>query len=330
MEYSNLQVLFFQHVKARLQPHLSLAEELAEILHISTDSAYRRMRGEKLITLEEVKTLALHFDISIDQLLNENSPRFLFTDNVIKKDKYDFEEQLDFHLNGLNSLKAMGEVEITYFSRDIAIYYFYQFPELLAFKYFYWMQTVFENPEFIRRKFLIADYSNVFAEKGMAAARLYSEIPSVEIWALEHINLTLQQVQVFKESDMLENPAESSVIYDKLILMIDHIEMQAETGKKFLYNERVKENAASFELYVNEFMIGGNNIIAKAGNRYVAFINHSVMNYLTTDNPVFCDYVVKRIQNVIKKSDLISRVGEKQRKNFFNRMRARIESGRKG
>lgn len=42
-----LQQHFFDHIKERLPTHLSLVDEVAELLSISNDSAYRRIRGEK-------------------------------------------------------------------------------------------------------------------------------------------------------------------------------------------------------------------------------------------------------------------------------------------
>lgn len=42
MSPSNIQVLFFQHLKMQLPPHLSMADEVANLLEISNDSAYRK------------------------------------------------------------------------------------------------------------------------------------------------------------------------------------------------------------------------------------------------------------------------------------------------
>ena len=67
------QQIFFQHIKTVLPAHLSLADEVAELLNISNDSAYRRIRGEKPIALEEIKKLCIHFKISLDQFMHLNS-----------------------------------------------------------------------------------------------------------------------------------------------------------------------------------------------------------------------------------------------------------------
>ena len=70
MEATNVQVLFFQHIKNNLPPHLSMVDEVAELLNISNDSAYRRIRGEKAIAFEELQVLCSKYKISLDQFLH--------------------------------------------------------------------------------------------------------------------------------------------------------------------------------------------------------------------------------------------------------------------
>ena len=45
MNPATIQLLFFQHLKSKMPAHLSMVEEVAELLGISIDSAYRRIRG---------------------------------------------------------------------------------------------------------------------------------------------------------------------------------------------------------------------------------------------------------------------------------------------
>ena len=66
----NLQQDFFQEIKQNMPAHLSMVDEVANLLNISTDSAYRRIRNEKTLSLEETKILAGHFKISLDYLFN--------------------------------------------------------------------------------------------------------------------------------------------------------------------------------------------------------------------------------------------------------------------
>ena len=54
MDINDIQQKLFQTIKSRISADGSLAEEVATLLDISTDSAYRRMRSEKQITFERL------------------------------------------------------------------------------------------------------------------------------------------------------------------------------------------------------------------------------------------------------------------------------------
>jgi hypothetical protein len=72
MNQPGVQQIFFRHIKASLAGHLSLVDEVADLLNISNDSAYRRIRGEKLLSFEEIQILCTHYKISLDQLFHLN------------------------------------------------------------------------------------------------------------------------------------------------------------------------------------------------------------------------------------------------------------------
>jgi plasmid maintenance system antidote protein VapI len=88
MPTADLQIQVFNAIKAKLPPHLSLAEEVAATLAISTDSAYRRIRGEKPLLLEEVGKLCARFGLSLDSLLHLQSEGFLFKGEFFQPEKF--------------------------------------------------------------------------------------------------------------------------------------------------------------------------------------------------------------------------------------------------
>ena len=78
MNQPGVQQIFFQHIKSNLATHLSLVDEVADLLNISNDSAYRRIRGEKPFLLKKSKSLCAHYRISLDQLFHLNNDSFFF------------------------------------------------------------------------------------------------------------------------------------------------------------------------------------------------------------------------------------------------------------
>ena len=95
MDQPGVQQVFFQHVKANLAAHLSLVDEVADLLNISNDSAYRRIRGEKPLSFEELKSLCSHYRISLDQLFQLNNDSFLFSGPLTNKDNFGLDKYLE-------------------------------------------------------------------------------------------------------------------------------------------------------------------------------------------------------------------------------------------
>jgi BetR domain len=92
MELLSIQQQVFNHLKNSLPPHLSLVDELSGILGISPDSVYRRLRGEKPLTLQELKTICEKYHISLDQMLQLKSDAVVFQAPKLSGSHYSINE----------------------------------------------------------------------------------------------------------------------------------------------------------------------------------------------------------------------------------------------
>ncbi len=57
----------------------------------------------------------------------------------------------------------------------------------------------------------------------------------------------------------------------------------------------------------------------------MTIINHSGINFMTTQDKRFCDYIYKDLRSIIRKSTHISVTGEKERNIVFNSLRYMIK-----
>src|SRR6185503_8896590 len=112
MENGELQQQLFSYLKSVLPAHLSLAEELSELLGLSTDSAYRRIRGEKPITLTELKLICEKFKLSLDQLLQLNTDTVVFKATSLGKEELPFGAILDNMQNQLLHFNSFKDKQI--------------------------------------------------------------------------------------------------------------------------------------------------------------------------------------------------------------------------
>jgi hypothetical protein len=116
-------------------------------------------------------------------------------------------------------------------------------------------------------------------------------------------------------------------IYEALEALLLHLEQQALNGQKCSYGEVAGKGMGSYRLYYNEVILGDNSILTVLDGQKAAFLIHSVINFMITRDIRFCDNTYDNIQNLIKKSTLISEVSERERMLFFKYLRNRI-SGR--
>ncbi len=328
MESSNaLQQAFFQRIKMQMPPHLSFVDEIAELLKVSNDSAYRRIRGEKPISFEETKKLSAHFKVSIDQLLNLSSDTSTFTTKYVTPDNFDLDKYLEQQLKDLQYIASFKVKEITYQSKDIPVFHYFSFPELASMKYFFWMKVLLQFPELANKTFSFDFLRKPIQEMGKKVISTYNTIPAVEIMSIENINTTLRQIEYLKETYTI-GETELAIVYDQLHEMTDHLSKQTEAGFKFLPGEKPTANSPVYQVYINDFVIGDNSIIVKMDDNRASFFVHNHLSYLMITDPRFTSYHYNFIQNVIRKSILISSTGEKYRARFFYLIHEKIEQCR--
>ena len=324
MDANQTQQLFFNHIKSKLPPHLSFVDEVAALLNISNDSAYRRIRGEKPIGLDEVQTLCNKYHISLDQLLQIQSNTVIFSGNKLDSVAFGFEKYLQEIADNLVLFKKLQTPQIYYFNKDLPLFHYMQFPELCAFKFFFWKRTFLSYPELARQKFNGEESDKANVELAKKIVEHYSQIPSTEIWNEESIQVTIRQIEFYRQSNIFANKDIVLKVYLQLEELLNHIELQAAEGKKFLYNQPIPAASAAYDVFINEILIGGNTIFVKGGERQITFLNHNGLNIIATQDKNFCDFTFKNLQNIMSKSTHISIDGEKERSMFFNTLRGKI------
>ena len=324
MTTTNLQQQLFDVIKRRVADNIPAADEVAKILDISTDSAYRRIRGEKNISLDELNILCNHYRISLDQLMSIQTGGFIFQGQLTEKDKFQFKNYLTGMMHSLAYYNSCKEKEIYFLCKDLPIFYFFHFREIAAFKYYFWMRTFFDAPEFKKSKFRFDCYPDELFEIGKKILSIYNQIPSYEVWNIETINILLRQIEYYKDSSIFESEEDAFRIYEAFENLIDHMERQAAAGFKFSHGEKIPTQGVPFQMYFNEVIIGDNSIMVMIDGEKTSLITHNIFNYMMTKDVVFNDNMYSYMQNLMRKSTMISSASEKERTTFFRQLKEKI------
>jgi len=319
------QDFLFQRIKEMLPQHISMVDAVSEILHVSNDSAYRRIRGETPLVLEEAKQLCDHFRLSLDQLLGIKSGSTLFQTERIHYKNFTFEKYLSGILEQLQQLNGFMRKEIIYLSKDLPFFHNFSNEPLFAFHYFFWMNSILRHPDFEDKHFKPDCLTPEVKKLGKDIIQTYNSIPSTEIWNTECINSIIFQVESYKEAGFFSSEKDIVRIYDAAEATINHIKNQAEYGCKYLPDENPELKKRNFKFFYNRVTLGDNTIMGIADNFKTVFLNYDVMNYMVTTDEKFCNETYNDLLAISRRSTLISISGEKQRNIFFNILISKIQ-----
>lgn len=312
-----------------LPQHESMVDIVSEILHVSSDSAYRRIRGETPLILEEVRQLCNHFHLSLDQLLNVKSNYTLFQTERVHHEKFSFEKYLEGILAQTKQISGFMRKEIIYLSKDLPFFHNFSAEPLFAFHYFFWMKSIVHHPDFEHRHFSPDCLTPELKKLGADILEAYYAVPSTEIWNTECVNSILFQVEYYLDAGYITNDRDARIIYEALEMLLVHIKDQAENGCKFMPGESPQTKKNNFRLFYNRATLGDNTIVAVTEQLKTVFINYDVINYMNTRDEKFCSDTYADIQALMKRSTLISETSEKQRNIFFGIMLSKIGDRKK-
>lgn len=326
MTTANSQDFLFQRIKEMLPQYVSMVDEVAEILHISSDSAYRRIRGETPLVLEEAWILCRHFNLSLDHLLEIKNNTVLFQNTRIRNQQFNYRQYLHGMNEQMEALANFMQKEIIYMSKDLPLFHNFYFRPLIAFRYFFWMKTHLLHPDFENKKFDFGILPPDIEQMSKNLVKSYTLVPSTEMWNTESINSTISQIEFSKDSGHFSNPADVKKIYEALEQTVYHLKDQAEYGCKFIPGEDPATKKSNFNFFFNRVVLGDNTIMIIVDNVKSAIINYGHLNYIVTNDEVFCNDLFGDFESLIRRSTQISQTSEKQRNIFFNILLSKIQS----
>jgi hypothetical protein len=324
MQATRTQDFLFQRIRERLPQNASLADVVADLLFISADSAYRRIRGETPLVLDEARTLCDAFSISLDETLHAKNNSISFTFTQMDHVNYSFRHYLQGILDNLTMVASAANPHIIYLSKDIPVFYNFLFRPLFSFRYFFWMKSILQHPDYVQLQFSDELLSNETASLGREISKAYTSIRSTEIWNTESVNSTIAQIEYYREAGYFRSAEQIEKVYSSLHEMLEHVKFQADNGSKFIPGENVNIKQNNYDLFYNRVVLGDNTILAMANGQKMLFLTYDVLNYMNTRDESFCNDVHEKLQNLIRRATIISNANEKQRNIFFNILERKI------
>ncbi len=294
--------------------NISLAREISELLDISLDSAYRRLRNETDYTLNEAAIIANHFNLPLEALNNERHSIVSFRTNRLNNEIDSYKEYLENMLANVKRLAGFETPELFFGAEDIPVFYHYSNETLMKFKIIYWLKSLLLLPEYQNISYEKIQLPENIIDTAKSIFKHFTKINSTEIWTAETVLSTIKQIRFYWDAGFFERIEDAIDVATALENCIRNIQKQAETG--FMFYDGTM-TSSKYRLFVSDVMIGTNSILVKADNFMSSYISYSTFNFMSTNNLDFNMQNEFWMNNLISRSTLISSVSEKQRNQFF-------------
>ena len=317
---SGIQAKLFELIKQSLREDESMGLVVSDVLSLSTDAVYRRIRQETLMTIEELRKLCIHFDISFDALMDMKAGSAVFSYLNLKEGQFTVEKYLEGILNGLSRLKSAKDAAIYLSVNNVHFFQALNFPQIIRFRLFFWAKTHLMLPEFKTKRFTHEKISSEAYSMGREILSAYNRIPTTEIVDEEMMHGFLKQVLYYLESNLFEDPNYALFLADRVVKLYDHYMAQAEVGKKFIFGNEQPSAGNELKVYLTGTVNTDSTILYETSKVSGVYLTHNIMNYLHTMDEEYVADSKRILQRQIENSSPLSQVNAKQRIQYFHSM----------
>lgn len=304
---SRFQLEFFRYLENLLPANQKLSIWLSELLQVDSSNAYRRIRGEKVISLDEYCLICQKVPNACNYIFKHQdnssylSGRMAHFNNWRSLEKY-FQEIIA-------SLEHIASREHTFYyvARDLPFFCFYSDPALIKYKISIWLMSAG-----------LTDSRNVpdhIIELGSAVFEKYQGINSTELWYPFGVCNQLEQLRYWVTMDYISE-AEFDEIKNSLINIFLRYEKWLLSGEK--------PGRGKLHIYGADFCIMNNAALLEAGDFQVLMNGFQGIHFINTGCAnaiaIFKDHWASHLENA---NPLTTK---KAIYTFFNEIRKHINS----
>lgn len=315
------QIAFLNSIDQVRRSPMSYVNELAELLEISNDSAYRRLRGETSLTFDEISKLCKHYGISFDSFNADEQSRvvsFHYQKMVGSYDNFNnYFADLSESMDKVRESRA-EEKQIIYAGQGMPIFHYFKFPALSAFKVFHWLTTGVSNGNGSER-FDPGKVDPGIMEIGKKLFNSYLQIPSTEIWSDTIVMGTIHQIQFYWDSGMFANADVALQVCNEFRLLLEYVQDMCMLGKKQDDFENPTIRGSKLRLYYCEIELEKVCVLVKMDDFQRIYLGQLTFGSMYTENKEYYNETEEWLNSIIKKSNLISEVSQTIRHQFFKR-----------
>ncbi|MDR2927038.1 MAG: hypothetical protein LBV41_02365 [Cytophagaceae bacterium] len=314
---NDIQQKLFDEIRMNFHSKNSLVYNIADVLNISTDSAYKRMNGTIALNIEETHLLCKYFRVSFDSLIDVgNSGAYEFQAYDISKSVKDYGHAFAL-LHYLKRIKNSVESNMIISATSIPVYYLMEQKELLFFKLYVWFRGVYEYNGNLN------DFINEFDSPEITDCYQqivdhYKHIPSSEIWKEETVDTFLKVINYHLKVNSFSDMEQPLLLCSQILSVLDKLQIWAKAGKK-------DESDTTFQFYLCEMDPEQDIHLIIHPDAVSCNIKLFTMNNLKITDRELCDEAERWMSRMMQCSVLLSGSAEGERIKFFDAQKEKVK-----
>jgi hypothetical protein len=316
-----MQEQFIRCLKEKAQDNTSFVDEIATVLDIGYDAAYRRINLKTNLTLDEGVKLAKHYKISLNNLFEVGNQNTILAEiSPRPNNEQGLELWFKQSLQNIIPLTKLKSAEIIWSGKDISLFRSLTDSYLTRYKMYVWLKDL--NVEMTKNKISFDDWMQTMPDSLMQSAidlgNIYKHINITELWNDITVNGSLQQILYYFEAGLVSKGV-ALRICDDIHEVVNNIEK--ETIQQSI-NEL--DNEKFFHLYKHDLHTLTNTVMIVTPFQKVFFTPFTVLSYFKIEHKDTCNTMYEFLQRQMSNAKLLATSGERDRTIFFKTIHQKI------
>jgi len=303
-------------------------EVLQNLLGVSRANIYKKVKGDTLLSMPEIVTLMQRFHISFDQFVIDSKKNVEFYFPYLNKPIKSFLDYVVPLHQIINDFSLIPDISIYYSTAELPFFYYYMSKPITAFKLYSYAHTTWQLPGYINRKFDIIEFSEFVHLSPYidGVIEKYYKMPNTELWNINILNNTLNQIRTFLRSGLFQDPEYSLILLSELRTLMRHVQTMAKYGKKFvLGKEKPTDKNVDFLLYHNEIAHTNNTLLVLSKQMNAVFTAYDNPNFIISFNPALIQHTLNWMKNIKQHAQPVTLEAKNNRLYLFDQIEKRIE-----
>lgn len=316
---TSLNEMLISVIEKSLPSEKKIVSYLMNLLNLSRESAYRRIRNDIPFTFKEIIAISLDLGFSIDEMIGQNIQDRIFIDVPVSKSidpVENYTEMLEASISLYKKLSEHSDSSLIYALNQPIFSSFMNLELLQKFHFYRWKDRMQDMPlGFYFSDFELPSQITAIHKKYRYYFTKLNNMtlilcPNTTHSVVREINYFYRRMLISKEELMK--------LQNEMLRSIDVFEKETQKG--------ISENGIKLDIYVSRLHIPSNSIWSKYNNgkSAVQFFNN-IFPATIYDSRISNNHK-KWIDCLLKYSTLISQSNEIQRSEFFNKQREYVNT----